>query len=455
MKKTHAFQFNTVLNSLIAAQGGLLFGYITGVIAAALIFLEVGYQLSTWQQAWLVSMTLWGAMLGVLANGQAALRLGRKITFILAGGFLAIGSVLCSIDFGLWCLYLGRFLAGFGVGMVSMIVPLYISEIAPYQIRGLLVLLNSVMITFGMLMAYVVGWLYAGLGDWQHMFSIGAWLSLMMVCTGLMMQESPRWCVQRGDLKRAKYVLSRLRSGSNIEAEFELMISNRHSSHMTVSPFKPPNRNVFIVGCMLAVIQQITGINAVLYFAPTIFQNAAFFVGHDAVLPTIFIGGINFLFTLVALFGIEHWGRRQLMLNGLGVMMCCLIGISLGYKVSFPSELMILFFSLFVGAFAWSAGCLFWVLIAEIFPLKMRGQAMGVVIMMNWGANLLVTLSFLPLMSSIGSTWIFLIYAFNCLFSLIFCYYFIPETKNVSLEVIEQNLVQGKPIRHIGMTLEK
>jgi sugar porter (SP) family MFS transporter len=431
--------------AIFAALGGLLFGYDTGVISGALIFIKSQFHLSVFQQELVVSVVLIGAAVGALGGGRLADAFGRRLTLIVTALIFVAGAIVCAAAAAVGTLIAGRIIVGLGIGLASSTVPVYISEVSPPGARGWQVSLFQLAITVGILGAYFVDYGFAASGGWRWMLGLavvpGALLGLGM----LAMPETPRWLAKHGHAETARKVLARIRGTQDVQAEFREIQSalsqaeeRGHFSDLLAISVRP----ALIVGIGLAIFQQITGINTVIYYAPIIIQSAGIPSASGAILATAGIGLVNVLMTIVAMWLIDRVGRRPLLLAGI-----CGMGISLGvlgfvFRTHEPSTglgwLAVMILMAYVASFAISLGPIFWLLIAEIYPLRVRGIAEGTAAGTNWAANLLVSLTFLSLLQVLGPSWTFWLYGLLAIGSLIFSYSLVPETKGRTLEEIEQ-----------------
>ncbi len=433
-----------------AALGGLLFGYDTGVISGAVIFIKKDFALTTFPQELVVSMVLLGATIGALSGGRFADRFGRRITLIGTSIVFIAGALICALAPSFTILVVGRVVVGLGIGMASTTVPVYISEVSPPEARGWQVSLFQLAITIGILAAYLVDYAFAKSQAWRWMLGLAAVPGVILGIAMIFLPESPRWLARWSHPENARAVLVRIRGTQEVETELrEILGSLAHSEeHGAWSDLlKPAVRPALVVGVGLAIFQQVTGINTVIYYAPTIIQSAGLPSAEAAILATAGIGLVNVLMTIVAMWLIDRVGRRPLLLTGI-VGMILSLGV-LGFVFRSGAQnaaavrLAVITLMAYVTFFAISLGPIFWLLIAEIFPLKIRGQAEGAAAGTNWIFNLLVSMTFLTLVELIGPTWTFWLYGLLAIAALIFCYYLVPETKGRSLEEIEESWRSG------------
>lgn len=432
----------------IAAIGGFLFGYDTGVVSGALLYIPNDFDTTSFTKGLIVSVLLLGAMTGALIGGRAADRLGRKKALIGAAIVFLLGTALCTLAPSLWVLVAGRFVLGLGVGSASVLVPLYASEMAPPEQRGALVSLNQLMITIGIVVAYLVDWAFSHGENWRAMFAVAAIPATILLLGMLGRPESPRWLVNHG---REDEVRDRLDDGDVSEAWIDRAIEEwrdedaaRARSRGWRDLLLPGLRMAMIVGIGLAVIQQFTGINTVIYYAPTILSDTGLAPGN-AILQALPIGIVNVLATIVAIRLIDRLGRRPLLLTSLAGMAVSLVvlGFSFALKDSLggaQSWVALTSLVAYVAAFAIGLGPVFWLLIAEIYPNVVRGSAASAASSANWLSNFAVSLVFLPVIDAVGQDVTFWILAALCVGSFFFVQRLVPETKGRTLEEISADL---------------
>lgn len=431
----------------VAALGGLLFGYDTGVISGALLFLRDIYKLTPTMQGIVVGVALVGAVAGAVVAGTLSDRFGRRwvlfwtaILFVLG----AIGSALVPTSSIVWLL-IARVLVGVAIGLASMLTPLYLAELATAERRGGVVSLNQLCITVGILVSYLVDSALASTPDgWRWMLGLGAVPGVVLAIGMLVLPESPRWLAGHGRGDEAEAVLRQVRGpGTDVQAELaslrsDLVVEGKRTPWSAL--LLPALRRPLIIGVGLAIFQQITGINTVIYFAPQIFEASGLTGATASILATAGVGVVNVLLTIASIWLIDRAGRRPLLLWSLGGMAVSLAVLALGFWLGASGPLGLLTavsLAAYVAFFAIGLGPVFWLLISEIFPLGVRGRAMSVATIANWGFNLLVTVTFLRLIHAVGRPGTFLLYAVLTLAGLIFTYALVPETKGRSLEEIE------------------
>lgn len=436
-----------------AALAGLLFGFDTGVISGAILFIKGEFGLTPFAEELLVSAALVGAVCGSILSGRLTDLIGRKRAILITACIFTVGSILCAIATSTGALIAGRIAIGLAIGVASYTAPLYIGEMAPPKLRGGLVTLNQLAITIGILLAYVVDAAFAPTGAWRFMFAFGAVPALALGLGIAVLPESPRWLLLHQHKEEAFRVLVRIRGSKDIDAEVNDILEHAESGRgkLTdlVSPVVLP---VLFCGIGLAIIQQITGINTVIYYAPTIFQAAGFHSAESSIIATAGVGLVNVLMTVVSIPLLDRIGRRPLLLVSLGGMCVSLAALGLGFAVGGAALkwIGVLSLAVYIASFAIGLGPVFWLLISEIFPLNIRGQAASIATMANWLSNFVVSLTFLSLLNRLGSVSTFLLYAVLSLAGIGFCFRFVPETKGVPLERIERDLRAGRPLRKLG-----
>jgi sugar porter (SP) family MFS transporter len=426
----------------ISALAGLLFGYDTGVISGAILFVRKDFLLSTFQEEVVVAAVLLGAVAGAAFGGKLADALGRRKLLIQVAILFIIGAIGTALAPTPTWLAIGRVVVGVAIGIASFTAPLYISEVSPPAIRGKLVSLNQLMITLGIVVSYLADYGLADKEAWRWMFGLAAIPALILLIGLLFVPESPRWLMSRSQEDQARAVLQRIRESDDVSselAEIKADLSLQEGGWrelLNVSLRRP-----LIIGIGLAIFQQFTGINTVIYYAPTIFQLAGLHSASAAILATVGVGVVNVLLTIVALRLIDRVGRRPLLLYGLVGMVISLGVLGAAFLFASSSSIVawmaVISLAVYVACFAIGLGPVFWLLISEIYPLKIRGRAMGVATMMNWGSNLIVALTFLSLLHSLGRSATFWLYAVIGIIAWFFVYRLVPETKGRTLEQID------------------
>jgi SP family galactose:H+ symporter-like MFS transporter len=475
---------------LTAALAGLLFGLDVGVISGANEFIQKDFGVDDRTIENIVSSLLWGAVFGVLISGFFSLRLGRRGTILVSALVFAAGSVCCALAPSPGALIAARFFLGIAVGMASFVAPLYLSEIAPQSVRGALISMYQLMITIGIVLAFLSDTFFATYADlkplattisesvsavaggrgqmvmeayfavpWRWMLGVIAVPALLMFGGMLFLPESPRWLVLKNRVPQAREILHRL-AGSPAEAERELagIEDSLKIEQKGFSLFRDNRhfRRAVFLGVGLQVIQQFTGINVIMYYAPRILHEAGFNTTAEQMWGTVLIGTINVLATFIAIAFVDRLGRKPMMYAGFTVMglgmlsLGALFHLGIGGGNISMSYLAVASLVVFIIGFAMSAGPIIWILCAEIFPLAGRDFGITCSTVTNWAANALVGMTFLTMLNVLGPGNTFLLYgALNAVF-FVFFLALVPETKGVSLESIEQKLLAGAPLREIG-----
>ena len=437
----------TYLICAVAAFGGLLFGYDTAVIAGAIGYLQVKFELSPMLTGWAASSAIWGCVFGALFSGALSDKYGRKKVLLLSGLLFTLSALGSAVPDNLTQFVMARFIGGLGVGSASMLSPLYISEIAPAKIRGMLVTLYQLAIVFGINIIYIVNYLIANTHDqvwnvqlgWRYMLGSEGIPAILFFILLFFVPESPRWLVKENRSDEALKILNKINGPEEthqILKEIKEAVNEEKGSFLDL--FKPGIRKAMVVGSVLALFSQITGINAIIYYAPEIFKQVGF-GSESALFQTMIIGFVNMLFTFVAIRLIDYWGRRTLLIWGVSGMVSCLLGMGMFFYFEITiGPLLLLFILGFIASFASSLGPIPWVLISEIFPTKTRGTAMSFSIVILWLGVVLITQFFPVLLSLFGGAFTFWIFMINALILLIFTLIFIPETKQKTLEEIQE-----------------
>lgn len=449
--------FPISLVSVTAALAGLLFGFDTGIISGALLFIQQDFTVTSATAEFVVSGVLVGAMIGSLFSGALTDSLGRRKVMLVIALLFVVGTIVASFAYSIGMIVWGRIILGFAIGVGSYAAPLYIAEAAPFKWRGALVTLNQLAITIGILAAYIVSFCFADFHNaWRWMFFIGIVPAVLLGLGMILLPESPRWLVKQRRVQEARKTLRYLRNNDDVESELnEIEKSLNQKSAKLRDLFSPWIRPVLFLGMFLGFLQQVTGINTVIYYAPIIFQKAGFDDASNAIFATIGVGVINVIGTVFAMYFIDRVGRRRLLFLGLFGMSVSLFFLSTAFSVGEAEYLRyaaVLGLLAYVVCFAFSLGALLWLMVSEIFPLHMRGTAMSLAVFSCWFWNFVVSSSFLTMVDAFGSSRTFFFYGLMCVVGLVISYFYVPETKNVSLETIEKNIRARMPLRKIGMT---
>jgi sugar porter (SP) family MFS transporter len=434
---------NVVMTAAIAGLGGLLFGYDTGVIAGALLFITPDFDLSSFESGLVVAAVPIGAVLGAGLAGRLSDAYGRRLLILISSIVFVVGSLVCAAAPGTEVLVIARTILGVAIGLASATAPVYISEVAPPDIRGRLVTFFQLAVTVGIVVAYIVGLAFDSSEDWRAMLGLGAVPAFFLFAGMLRMPQSPRWLVMAGRDFEARAVLARVRAGDPETIEQEIVeikgeVAAKPGTWRDLG--QPLVKAALVVGIGLAILQQVTGINTVIYYAPTIVQFTGVDSSSAAILASVAVGVVNVGMTVVAIRLLDRAGRRPLLLVGTTVMGLALAALGIVFIAGAGSDLgslvAIASLMLYVGAFAVSLGPIFWLLNAEIYPLEVRSKAAAAGTMANWFFNFLVSLTFLSLIDALGRGGAFFFYAGMCAITFIFCMRLVPETKGKHLEEI-------------------
>ncbi len=437
--------------SFVAALGGLLFGYDTAVISGGIGFLKEFFGLNPVQEGWAVSSALVGCIVGVAASGVLNDAVGRKKVLLLSAVLFTISAIGSALPKTFTEFVLYRMIGGVGVGAASMTSPLFIAEIAPPAMRGRLVSWNQLAIVFGMLVVYFVNYFIADplnqawnvAYGWRWMFGSETLPSALFFLLLFRVPESPRFLIKQGRREEGKAILANIGGNDEAErqvAEIEATLAQESGSFTEI--FRPGLRKLLLVGIALAILQQITGINVIIYYAPEIFKKLGSST-DAALLQTVIIGAFNLAFTVVAINSVDRFGRKPLMLIGAAGMGLSLLafGVTAYLKITGPG--LLVFVLTYISCFAISVGPVTWVLLSEIFPTRIRGRLMSICTVLLWAANYLVSQTFPMLdadpflVSRFHHAFSFWLYSLFCIVLFITVQYLVPETKGKSLEEIE------------------
>ena len=438
--------------AIIASLGGLLSGYDTGVISGALLFINESWNLADTTQGILVSSVLIGAVIGAATNGILADMFGRKKIIMATAVIFTLGSIMCAFAPNIFVLIASRIFVGFAVGVVNFVVPLYLSEISPKHLRGTLVSLYQWAITAGILFSYFINAVFAhAVYNWRWMLFAGVIPGIVLFVGMCFMHDTPRWLVSKKRDEEAKIAFKKIEPEVDTEKEIEDIrktILNEGTKSDKKFRFKKWMIMPFVVGIGIMFAQICTGINTIIYYAPTIFKNAGFESNITAIYATTGIGVINFLMTIVALFFTDKLGRKPLLDFGLTGVMLSLIALGCGFAFAdfFGDNLKWVTVGslvIYIICFAMSLGPIGWILVSEVFPLRIRGVAMSICTVSNFAFNFFVVSSFPILLHRIGGAWTFWGFGIVSLLCIVFVYFCVPETKGISLETIESNWIHG------------
>ncbi|MBM7600030.1 sugar porter (SP) family MFS transporter [Virgibacillus halotolerans] len=438
-------KINKKMIFFFGALGGLLYGYDMGVISGALLFIKNDILLNSFTEGLVVSSMLFGAIFGSGFSGPLSDKFGRRrLVFAIAIVFV-VGSLVLAFAPNMEMLVIGRLIIGLAVGGSTAIVPVYLSEMAPTEQRGSLGSLNQLMITIGILSSYLVNYAFADAEAWRWMVGLAVVPSLILMVGVLFMPESPRWLLEHRSEKEARKVMKLTRNPEQIDKEIQEMIEINDISDSTWNVLKSAwLRPTLIIGCTFALLQQIIGINAIIYYAPTIFNEAGL-GSSTAILGTVGIGAVNVIITIFAIMVIDKIDRKKLLVIGnIGMVASLLIMAvliwTIGLESSFGAWIIVACLTMFIIFFAFTWGPVLWVMLPELFPMRARGAATGIAALALSIGSLLVAQFFPMLSDALGIGQVFLIFAAVGIAAMIFVIKYLPETRGRSLEEIEADL---------------
>ena len=445
-----------IFMAAVAAIGGILFGYDTAVISGTTDIVRNQFSLSASGEGWYVGCALIGSIIGVLCAGSLSDYIGRKITMLISAAFFSISAIGCAVCGSFDALVAFRIIGGVGIGIVSIVSPIYISEVSPAKIRGTLVSLYQLAVTAGFLLAYLANWaIDAGIdpsaaadaGLWSRMFNAEAWRgmlgsetlpALLFLFIIFFIPESPKWLIIKGKPSEATAVLSRiLGSEDEINAEVETTCSSSGEDKGSWSDLLKPGILVAVLaGCAIAILGQFMGVNAVLYYGPKIFSEAGF---DNPMFSTVLVGLVNFATTVLAVFIIDKVGRKQLIYWGVSGMIICLMAIGTYFATggALGNGFMLAFFLAYVFCCAISISAIVFVLLSEMYPNSIRGRAMSLAGFMLWVGTYLVG-QLTPVLLEWSQAGTFFIFAVMCVPYMLIMWKVIPETTGKTLEEIEE-----------------
>lgn len=440
----------------LAALAGLMFGLDIGVISGAVQFIQAEFAIPDATIEWIVSAMMLGAAMGAASAGWLSAHLGRKRSLLLSAGLFVIGSLLCALAWSPQTLILARLVLGLAIGMAAFTAPLYLAEIASEKSRGAMISMYQLMITIGIFVAFLSDTALSYSGNWRWMLGIIAVPGFAFLLGLLLLPESPRWLLLRGRRDEAQRVLLRLRGDGLIALrEAEDIEASLHTPQIGWHLFlgNANFRRSVALGVGLQLVQQFTGINVVMYYAPRIFQDMGYATAAQMWF-TAAVGLTNVLATFIAIGFVDRWGRKPILYAGFATMAVGLgvVGTLMAGGIGTHAEqlLAVGMLLLFIVGFAMSAGPLVWTLCSEVQPLKGRDFGVGWSTFVNWIANMVIGATFLSLLNGIGNARTFWLYAALNLLFIAFTWAFVPETRGVTLEQIERRLMSGARLRDIG-----
>jgi len=445
-----------VFTCILAALAGLMFGLDIGVISGATAFIQKEFQVSDSTIEWIVSAMMLGAAAGALGASWMSAMLGRKRSLILGATLFVVGSLLCGGAESAQMLVIARFVLGLAIGIATFTAPLYLAEVAPEKIRGAMISLYQLMITIGILVAFLSDTAFSYTGNWRWMLGVIAIPGALFLLGLFFLPDSPRWLMMRGRTQQAKEVLHRLRGDEGLVTREMDEIAEQLSTPQRGWHLFLENANFrrsVGLGILLQLMQQFTGMNVVMYYAPRIFEHMGY-DQHAQLWFTAIVGLTNVLATFIAIGLVDKLGRKPILYVGFAVMSVGLGVVGAMMHTGITSHAQQLFtvgmLLMFIVGFAMSAGPLIWTLCSEVQPLKGRDFGIGCSTFTNWIANMIVGATFLSLLNGIGTASTFWLYAALNLVFIALTFWLVPETKGVTLEQIERNLMAGLPLRRIG-----
>ncbi len=437
---------NLMVATVVSALGSFLFGFDTAVISGTTKFISSHFLLSDASLGFTVSIALWGTVIGSLVIGKPGDLYGRRKMLSFCGLLYFISAIGCAVADNWYVLLISRFIGGLGIGASSVMAPMYIAEIAPKRMRGRLVAVAQFNIVFGILVAFFSNYLFAGIGgdNWRWMFGIEAVPAALFFLLLFLVPESPRWLVKQNMVGIARSVLEKV-GADNVESELsEIITSLKEETGSGITKlFQKKYSFAIVCAVLLAVFNQLSGINVILYYAPMIFEKAGSSTDL-AMLQAVAVGATNMVFTIVAMFFIDKFGRKTLLLIGAVGMAVSLAGAGLDYYFEnlFGSSGIVIFIIGFIAFFAFSQGAVIWVFLAEIFPNKVRAQGQALGSFTHWIMNAIIGLIFPIVLAQFGGGNVFMFFAIMMIPFFFFVWKMMPETKGKSLEELEKIIVR-------------
>lgn len=440
------------LACIVASLGGFLFGYDINVIIGALIFLRRHFQLSPVQLGFAVSCATLGCGVGAMMGGYIADRIGRKWTMALTAVIFAIGAIGTAVPRTILEFDIFRIVGGVGVGLASVISPMYIAEISPAHLRGRLVTIDQLAILTGAVISVTVCYYLSVAANWRAMFATEAIPALLLLGGLTLVPESPRWLLEKNLIERAREVLGKIyREREEIEREVQEIAESLEEETGTFGElFHPGLRRALLVGVVLAIFVQFTGISPLDFYLPVIFQKAGFEKASDAIFQMAIVNAWMWICTVMAIWLVDRVGRRPLLLGGVTGMAIGMALLGILFYRGVTGEIVVIVTMFCLGCFIASLAPLFWLLVSELFPTRLRGKGMGLSSLSHWTASF-ISVQAVPSMLAYAEekfhtiASVFWLFAVVCLGAVAFCYYLVPETKGRSLEEIGRSWTVGKP----------
>ena len=444
---------------LVAGLAGLLFGFDTGVISGAISFIQRDFNLSDSMEGFVVSSVMMGSVFGTFVSNYVSRNYGRHIALIVAGLLFTVCSFGSAMAPTAEFLIIVRFVLGMAIGLASYTAPLYLAEISPREVRGRIISFYQLMIAAGLLISYISDLLFTHDGNWRWMIGVPTIPGLVLLICAIFLPGSPRWLIFKGRNEEAKKVLNKILPTEQVNTEFIEILSrvdaDKGNSGNVIETLKDRRFvGVLILGIAAQMMQQWTGCNIVLYYAPIIFKLAGFSSPQQQMWGTIAVGFVMMITTIIAVKYVDKYGRRPILFWGLAMMSISLLVLGISLKFSSTSSILqqvsVVSVLIYIFGFAISLGPIVWILCSEIFPIFARDFGVMVTTAGNWIFNAMLAFIFPSLIAWFGSN-AFFIFLAACLLSFIFVYFYVPETKGVSLEQIETNVMAGRKTRNIGV----
>ncbi|MCW4352598.1 sugar porter family MFS transporter [Hoyosella sp. YIM 151337] len=441
---------NTIFIYLFGALGGLNWGYDTGVISAALLYIRRDFELTSFAEGWLVAALMFGAVIGAAVGGKHSDKFGRKKVLLATAVVFIVAPLGMALAPDAGTLFFFRFIVGLGAGLAAVTLPVFLSELAPARIRGKVTAFYALAIVTGQFIGFLIGWAFTPMESWRWMLGLSVIPSLMFAAGLFFVWETPRWLVKRGRENEALTILLYDRSPNEAQRELREIhdiekAEEAEGAQSLRALTLPWVRPILIVGLGLAILQQTMGINTIIYYAPTTLQNVGF-SDQAAVAANLIIGVMNILAIWLALTYADRWGRKPLLIAG-AIGTALSLGILAATNLLLPEPdgfglvgiVTLACMSAYIFLFQMSWGSMVWVMLGEIFPLGIRAAAMGVATVLLWGANGVVSFGFPPLLEAFGVGKLFAGFSVICVVALLFTWRCVPETKGRSLEQIEKH----------------
>lgn len=451
----HSFPYILLL-TVIASLSGLMFGLDTGIIGGAQNFIYHSFSIvqnDVFDRACTVASVPFGALVGAVLSMYTSMYYGRRTSLFVTGIAYMVGILFIISIPSIWSVIVGRSIMGFAIGLSCVIVPMYLGEVSPYEIRGATIYTFQLAITVGILLSYLINYIFSDSGNWHAVFASCLIPAVLLILGLFFLPRSPRWLMQQGRKKDAQSILMKLRGTDNVLHEInEIQMSIEHTSFKVKDLF---NRRLFpllLISFSLFVFQQLSGVNVIFYYVTTIFHQSQPSIQSD-LMASMLTAAVNVIATIFGIWLIDKIGRRKLILIGMSGVFISLVSIALCFREAFGSisgTINIFSILLFIAFFAISLGGIPFIITSEIFPLNVRHLGMSVASFANWIFNTFVAFSFLYFVKIMGLSNTYIFYATTTLIGLFLMYFFLPETKNISIEKIESHLFEGKKLRYLG-----